>query len=316
MTGEPVPKEAAAPGADDGSPQRQRTVLLGVVGLVLILGLFGRMLVADGVANSFLADWLPWLSGTDVLVFYGDTDGEHLVPVSHNLSGDEENVTALATTLLAGPAAETGLVDLMPPGTSVRSVEHDESVVIVDLSAEFLDDPHPLARYALVQTLASWPDVEVVTLSVEGEELNPVPGRLLFFYDAARDMLVAEPTPATTGRDILAQYLLGPSDSRLIGVPADVDVLQFESAPGSGLIKLNFRYTDSLRDMATQDGDAMRRVLEGLIATLTVGSPDTHFAYLDFEGHATLGLGQCANLLRTVQPLPEVLNDERLIDAS
>jgi hypothetical protein len=164
--------------------------------------------------------------------------------------------------------------------------------------------------------MASWPDVEEIRLSVEGTELDPVPGRLLFFYDAARNMLVAEPTPATSARDVLARYLQGPSDSRLIGVPPDVAVLQFESSPGSGLIKLNFRYTDSLREMATEDGDAMRRVLEGLIATLTVGSPETHFAYLDFEGHATLGLGQCANLLRTVQPIPEVLNDERLFDAS
>jgi hypothetical protein len=60
----------------------------------------------------------------------------------------------------------------------------------------------------------------------------------------------------------------------------------------------------------------MRRTLEGLIATLTTATPETNFVYLDFEGHATLGLGQCANLLRTVQPTPEILNDERLLGAS
>ena len=57
----------------------------------------------------------------------------------------------------------------------------------------------------------------------------------------------------------------------------------------------------------------MRRILEGLIASLTTGFADTGYVYLDFEGHATLGLGQCANLLRRVQPPPEILNDERLL---
>jgi spore germination protein GerM len=219
--------------------------------------------------------------------------------------------------LLAGPAAGTGLLDLMPAGTTVRSLSHDDQVVDIDVSGEFLGDPPALARHALVHSIASWPDVEEVRISVDGVELDPVPGgRLLFFYDAARDMLVARPTAAVTARDTLAEYLAGPGEARLTGLPADVVVLQFESAPGSGLIKLNFRYTDSLRAMATGDGEGMRRTLEGLIATLTTGTPETNFVYLDFEGHATLGLGQCANLLRTVQPVPEILNDERLLGAS
>ena len=172
MTGEPVPEADAAFRTENGNPRRRRALLLTAAVAILVLGLFGRMLVADGVANSFLADWLPWLAGTDVVVFYGDSDGNHLVPISHNLSGDEENVAALAAALLSGPATDTGLIDLMPPGTTVRSVSHDETVLAIDLSAEFLEDPHPLARYALVQTMASWPDVEEVRLSVEGTELD------------------------------------------------------------------------------------------------------------------------------------------------
>ena len=34
---------------------------------------------------------------------------------------------------------------------------------------------------------------------------------------------------------------------------------------------------------------------------------------LDFEGQAQLGLGQCRDLLRTVQLRPDILNDERII---
>lgn len=317
MAADPIPRTEAAPAAGGSRPQLRRSLLLALVGVVLLLGLLGRWLVADGAANGFLAEWLPWLSGTDVVLYFGDPSGDSLVPVSRNLAGDEENVAALATELLAGPASGTGLVSLVPAGTTIRSVSHHGTVVTIDLSQEFRDDPSDLALYALTHSLASWPDVEEVLISVDGTEVEPVAERrLLFFYDPARDMLVATPTAATTARDTLAEFLAGPGTEELTGLPYDVEVLQFESAPGSGLIKLNFRYTDSLRTLATDDGDGMRRILEGLIATLTTGSPDTNFVYLDFEGHATLGLGQCANLLRRVQPPPEVLNDERLLNAS
>lgn len=305
-----------APSADVARrPQVKRSLLVTLGALVLLVGLLGRWLVADGVANTFLAEWLPWLSGTDVVLYFGDPSGDDLIPVSRNLAGEDENVAALAAALLAGPESGTGLVNLIPAGTTIRSVAHHGAIVTVDLSGEPLEDPPDLALYALTHTLASWPDVEEVLVSVDGVGIDPVPERrLLFFYDPVRDMLVARPTAATTARDTLAEYLAGPQTADLVGLPADVEVLQFESAPGSGLIELNFRYTDSLRTLATDDGDAMRRILEGLIATLTTGS-ETNFVYLDFEGHATLGLGQCANLLRRVQPPPDVLNDERLLKA-
>ena len=124
---------------------------------------------------------------------------------------------------------------------------------------------------------------------------------------------VAQPVADDRARDVLSAYLEGPEDTRLTGLPVDVQVLIFEKSPGSALLEVNLTYVPSVREFATEDGDAMRRVLEGLIATLTTGFPGTHFIYLDFEGHASLGLGQCANLLRRAQPQPEILNDERLL---
>jgi hypothetical protein len=47
-----------------------------LIGVALVLGLLGRWLVADGVANSFLAEWLPWLSGTEVTLYFGDPAGD------------------------------------------------------------------------------------------------------------------------------------------------------------------------------------------------------------------------------------------------
>lgn len=305
MTRDSSPEETPA------SPPSRRVRLYLLIGAVVVLGLAGRWLVAGSAEDGFLADWLPWLRGTDVTLFFADPSGEYLVPVSRTLSGDDENVAALADALRRGPDTGTALVNLVPEGVTVHSVAVTGSVLEIDLAA--WGDPPPLAAHALVHTLGSWPDVTEVRVTVDGEPWDEAVGRLVFFYASAQDMLVARPTFAETQRDVLADYLAGPGDRGLVGLPADVEVLQFESSPGSGLIKLNFRYTDSLRTMATDDGDGMRRILEGLIATLTTGS-DTSFVYLDFEGHATLGLGQCANLLRTVQPPPEILNDERLLD--
>ena len=208
-----------------------------------------------------------------------------------------------------------GLVNLVPEGTVARSVSVDKTVIEVDLSARYLDRESPLADEALLQSLATWPDVDVVRVTVEGAPLDAAPssGHLLYFYDPERGALVARPHPGETPWDVLTAYLDGPNDTELVGLPDDVDVIAFESAPGSGLLQLNMTYSPAVREFATADGDSMRRVLEGLIATLTTGFSDTRFVYLDFEGHASLGLGQCANLLRTVQPPPKILNDERLL---
>ncbi len=54
-------------------------------------------------------------------------------------------------------------------------------------------------------------------------------------------------------------------------------------------------------------------VLLGLITSLTEFSP-VRTVRLDFEGRTRLGLGQCGDLLRTPQPRPESLNDERLLE--
>ena len=126
-------------------------------------------------------------------------------------------------------------------------------------------------------------------------------------------MLVAVPTVGEDSEEVLSAYLAGPDEPNLVGLPEDVRVLSLHSAPGSGLLVLNLSFSASVRDFAIEDGDAMRRVLEGLIATLTTGFPQINFVFIDFDGHTTLGLGQCASILHTVQPPPEVLNDERLL---
>lgn len=283
--------------------------------VTLAAGTVGRNLAREDSSVGFLADLLPWLNGTSVTLYFGDATDDHLVPVSRSLTGDKESLEGLATALFDGPETSSGLVSLIPTGTIARSVSFEAGVLTVDLSGEYSQRTAPLADEALIQSLASWPEVEEVRVTVEGTPLDtrPSSGHLLFFYDESRDMLVAEPSHAEDLRGVLAAYLAGSPDHRLTGLPADVEVLRFRSAVGSGLLELNMSYSPSVERFALEDGDAMRRVLEGLIATLTTGFPSIQYVYLDFEGRATLGLGQCANLLRRVQPPPAILNDERLL---
>lgn len=292
--------------------KRNRWFLL--VAVAVLLGLGGRTLISGGVGNSFLADLLPWMQGTPATLFFGDEPGDYLVPVSRTLTGDAESPEGLVDALLAGPESGVGLVNLLA-GTTVNSVTMRQGVLAVDLAGGNEGGVDPRAAQALRHTLESWPDADRVTITIDGRPAQVAPdgSHLLFFYDRVNDMLVASPTSEATPEDLLARYLQGPADPRLTGLPEDVEVLEFLPSPRGGLLQINMTYTPSVRDLATADGDAMRRILEGLIATLTTGFANTDYLYLDFEGHATLGLGQCANLLRRAQPPPEVLNDERLL---
>lgn len=297
------------------SGRSKRLRIIAIVVSVLAIGLAGRILVGNGVATSLLSNFLPWLAGTPVTLYFGDGSPSHLVPVSRTLTDEADSPQGLVDALLDGPAQGTGLVGLIPPRTIARSVTIDDSTMKVDLSHEYEGAESTLAHRALVQSLASWPGVDDVEVTVEGVHLDAAAsaGRLLHYYDPDRDMLVAIPTAADNARDMLAAYLAGPDDSHLIGLPDDVEVLSLQSSAGSGLLVMDLTYSPSVREMATADGDTMRRVLQGLIATMITGFPQTNYVFLDFEGHATLGLGQCANLLRRVQPIPEVLNDEVLL---
>jgi spore germination protein GerM len=300
---------------ENPSAGHKRLRLLLVIGAALIVGVIGRSLVADHVTSSFVSDLLPWLSGTSITLYFGDASERYLVPVSRTLTGKEETPSGLVEALLNGPDDGAGLKNFIPAGTVAHSVSIEEATLHVDLSSEYQDIGSPLRHEALIQSLMSWPGIEEVQVTVDEEPLDTVrsSGHLLYFYDRTLDMLVAVPTADQSPQDVLSAYLAGPEETHLIGMPDDVRVLSLESALGSGLLVLNLTYSPSVREFAIEDGDAMRRVLEGLIATLTTGFPQTNFVFIDFEGQATLGLGQCANLLRRVQPQPEILNDERLL---
>lgn len=300
-------------GSEPGQrPRRGRTIVL-VVGLLLV-GFVARSVAVDG-SDSILLRWLPWMGRTPITLYYADPSGEALAPVSRTVSRDDMSAETLVAELLAGPAAGTGLHPLLPAGTTATAVAFTEGTLSVELTGDPAAFTDPLVLASLRHSLRSWAEVDDVAVTVGGTPVDVLaaPPHLLFFWHEERDLLVARPTATMDPREVLGEYLAGSGTAGLIGLPADVRLITYDFSPGSGLLSLDFSYVDSVRTFALDHPEGMRRVLEGLIATMTTGFPQVGGLYVDFEGQATLGLGQCADLLRTLQLQPEVLNDERLL---
>lgn len=289
-----------------------RTGLL--VALLLVVGVVARSIAVDG-SDSMLLRWLPWMGRTPITLYYADPSGEALAPVSRTVSRDDISADTLVAELLAGPAAGTGLHPLLPGGTTASAVTLSAGTLSVDFTGDPAAFADPLVAASLRHSLLSWSAVTDLVVTVDGVPVDVLaaPGHLVFFWDESRDLLVARPTTETDPRQVLTEYLAGPGTPGLVGLPDDVRLITYDFNPGSGLLSLDFSYVPSVRTFALDHPEGMRRVLEGLIATMTTGFPQVGGLYIDFEGQATLGLGQCADLLRTLQLQPEVLNDERLL---
>lgn len=223
--------------------------------------------------------------------------------------------SAVLRALLAGPEARSSLKSWIPSGTEIRSFSVSGEMAHVDLSGEFLEGSNrpELANAAVIETITHLPGVSSVALSVEGKPVAKSATRMPLLYYGSANGLVARPISASGTRAALDAYLSGPSDSELTGFPADVQLLGYEYSETNRSLSLNFTYTPSIRTLALDKPDRMRLVLLGLIATLTE-FPEVRTVQLDFQGQSRLGLGQCSDLLRTPQPRPQLLNDERLLE--
>ena len=282
-----------------------------IVGLVVLVGAGAGIRTLPDRMTPNLTAWWPWATQT-VTLYY--TDGQFIVPVSRRMARNSDVPRATLQALLAGPTAGSGLTNPIPPGTEVRAFELKGGVARIDLSSAMLDDrvQAHAAETAIVETMTALPDVASVALSVNGRSAVDSARRTPLLYYASANGLVAVPTSATTPRAALAMYLSGPPGPGLTGLPSDVRLLSYAHDPADGLLSLNFGYTRSVRALALEQPERMRLLLLGLIASLTE-FPPVRSVRLDFEGQTRLGLGQCSDLLRTKQPRPELLNDERLL---
>lgn len=274
-------------------------------------GLWLRTLQPERVATDGSA-WRPWAASTMVTLYF--SDGEFFFPVSRRMTANDELPRVTLEALLAGPVATTGLKNWIPPGVEIRSFDLSEGVAQIDLSAAMLTDQtdRDAAETALVETMTSLPDVSSVALSVEGKPLGQAARRTPLLYYASANGLVAVPVTATSPRAALDMYLSGRPQKNLTALPPDVRLLMYDYNATDGLLSLEFTYTPSVRALAVDQPQRMRTVLLGLIVSLTE-FPEVHTVRLDFEGQTRLGFGQCSDLLRTPQPRPRLLNDERLL---
>lgn len=252
-------------------------------------------------AAAGIAVWRAWTASPAVTLYF--TDGRFLFPVSRRVSKNDDVPRAALQALLAGPAANSGLASLIPPGVEIRSFQLAGDVARIELSRALLDD---LGETAIVETMTSLPGVSSVQLNGKSVDRTP-----LLYYASAKG-LVAVPARVTTPRDAVTSYLQTPAAPDLTGLPPDVRLLNDGYDPARGLVSLNFTYTPSVRSLALDQPERIRTVLLGLIASLTE-FPMVRAVQIDFEGRTRLGLGQCSDLLRTPQPRPGLLNDERLL---
>lgn len=280
-----------------------------VVGLAVVVGAGVGVRTLPQRSLSHLAASWPWATAAVTLYI---PEGDVIVPVSRRIPRNADVPRAALQALLAGPAASTGLHHPIPPGIQIRSFDVIEGVARVDLSSPEQAAFTRTAEMAIIETLTSVPGIASVSISVDGKHLTDRATRTRLLYYASANGLVAVPSAAATPREALTAYLSRPPDPDLIRLPSDVRLLDYQHETGRGSLSLNFAYTGSVRTLALVRPDRMRLVLLGLIASLTE-FPSVRGVRLDFEGQTRLGLGQCSDLLRAIQPRPELLNDERLL---
>jgi spore germination protein GerM len=257
------------------------------------------------IANGH-PEWRPWRA-TPVVTLYFD-DGRFLFPVSRRVSSREGLAQVALQSLLDGPRPGSGLRNSIPSGVQIRSLKIQGGVAHINLSWI----PSDAAQTAIIETMTALRGIGSVELSVDGQSRGHSATRIPLIYFASANGLVAIPTTAAKPREALERYLAGPPAPDLTGLPPDVQLLAHEYDSTDGLLTLKFSYTPSLRAAAIERPERMRTVLLGLIATLTE-FPEVRAVQLDFGGQTRLGLGQCSDLLRTPQPRPTLLNDERLL---
>ena len=300
---------------------KRRAARLVIVACVLALGAWLRTLQPfDNLAAA-----VPWPWATATLTIY-HAEGAYLFPLSRTVSADTDLPRAAMGELLAGPPPGTGLTSALPPGLALRTIRVADGVAQVALagSADALREA-PLGVAAIVATLTRVTGITRVALTVGTVALTDAAQTMpLLYYPSARG-LVAVRTTASDPRAALDAFLAGrepaplgegdfatATSPELTRLPADVRLLGTTFDEKDGLFALRFAYTSSVRELALERPGQMRLLLLGLIATLT-GYPAVRAVQLDFGGQSRLGLGECSDLLRTPQPRPALLNDERLL---
>lgn len=120
---------------------------------------------------------------TSIILYFGDQEG-FLVAEKRSIPKTRGVARAAVQELIRGPAAGSGLLPTLPPGTSLNSIKISEGTATVDFSKE-LQTGHKggsagemVTVYSIVNTLTQFPTVQRVQVLVEGRVVETLAGHL------------------------------------------------------------------------------------------------------------------------------------------
>lgn len=182
--------------------------------LVVLGGLVARKFMVsipeEPVAITPVADQEPG-PVREIILYFADPVGLHLVPESREVEGCEEEqecLRAVVQELVNGPVAD--LAPVLPSHAVVLSVQQTQGVATVDFSRELVTG-HPggsaselLTVYGLANTLAvNFPHVRQVQVLVEGQGVETLKGHVDLRQALHADFAFGR-EPATEGSEPLA----------------------------------------------------------------------------------------------------------------
>jgi len=134
-------------------------------------------------------DNLPPEGSVPTMLYYLDTSGEHVIPLTRYLTKTKTNIRDSLQQLISSPGltdnlSRLGLKAPLPGGTEILGLNlHEDKLLTVDLNTRFLDYPTEEERQvitAVVYTVTQFPEVDRVEFQVDGVPLTSFPGELSF----------------------------------------------------------------------------------------------------------------------------------------
>ncbi|KJS83524.1 MAG: hypothetical protein JM58_12505 [Peptococcaceae bacterium BICA1-8] len=120
-----------------------------------------------------------------VLLYFGSSDGEHLVAVEKDITKVEGIARQTINALIEGPDFQSGLLPTIPAGASLLDINvKEDGLCIVDFSEELVANMpggelnEQLTVYSIVNTLCQFPTVERVEFRVDGQKMDTLLGHI------------------------------------------------------------------------------------------------------------------------------------------
>lgn len=263
--------------------------------------------------QSWFKSTLDWFHRTPVTLYFITAKNDRLVPISRSLVGNNNQPEDVIEQLLAGSLEDSGLISPLPAGTEIRKLVLNNGLLHIDVSKQFAKLKSQQALPAIFASLTSLPTVDkvLVTIAQQAFAESNLHQKAIYFH--RNDHIVAKFIEAKNPQELIERYLSAGHRGDLLGLPNDVQLLDYDYDPLNAQATLNFSFTDSLNTLGKEHPEATRNILLGIINSLTNFSSVVSVV-IKFDGHSRIGLGQCASLIGVPQMAPSILNDERLIN--